>query len=641
MPGDRELARALVRPAAAVAFAALYLALALLSREAPGVAVDSLVRPAGGIAVLWLLLRQAGTFSVDTLLLAVVAGVANSLAGAEPLLAASVAATNVVQTLVVVWLLRWWCPRLWGCGGTRSLDQPRVLARYAAAIALGMAAGALLTTPVLALLQPDFTASEGVLWFARNLCSGLTWVTVGLLVGQRLSSPRPRPPLLDAARPIELVGAIVATVLTYGAAFEFSELPLAFVLLGATVWFGLRFSTLLSALHSFTIGVVTLSLTVDGLGPFAVADHPDIGYLIVQFYLIVIMGVGLFLATSRDERQLLAAELRRSEGDAIYESTVRDAVIGSITEGLIVVDETGELLLQNDAASMLLGDNVRPMTAEQDRQVASHWSIDGREIEHDQRPTARALRGETINGAEVVIRVDGRPDRVLNVSGIPLPRDEVRDRARAMILFRDVTRDHAQRAELASFAGVVAHDLRNPLAAIDGWTEMIADELDAGDLSPETAREFVSRVRTSSRRMRELIRDLLAHATSGSRDLEETRVDLAALVREVAVGRNADGRVVCDPVPPVLADAVLVRQVVDNLIGNALKYVAPDVEPKVTVCGWRSSRRMVTVQVADNGIGIPAEEREQIFEEFHRAHYRDYEGSGLGLSIVRRIVSRH
>ncbi len=93
--------------------------------------------------------------------------------------------------------------------------------------------------------------------------------------------------------------------------------------------------------------------------------------------------------------------------------------------------------------------------------------------------------------------------------------------------------------------------------------------------------------------------------------------------------------------PLVLGDPVLVRQVLDNLIGNALKYVAPDVEPKIAVRGWRSGPRLVTVQVADNGIGIPAGERERIFDEFHRAHYRDYEGSGLGLSIVRRIITRH
>jgi signal transduction histidine kinase len=209
------------------------------------------------------------------------------------------------------------------------------------------------------------------------------------------------------------------------------------------------------------------------------------------------------------------------------------------------------------------------------------------------------------------------------------------------MIFRDVTSEHAHRKELSSFAGVVAHDLRNPLAAIDGWTEMIADELDAGELDPQTAREFVSRVRSSSRRMRELIRDLLAHATSGSRDLDESRVDIGDLVDEITAARHAEMHVKCETVPPVLADPVLVRQVMDNLIGNALKYVAPDVEPEITVRGWRSGSRLVTVHVGDNGIGIPSAERERIFDEFHRAHYRDYEGSGLGLSIVRRIITRH
>jgi signal transduction histidine kinase len=91
----------------------------------------------------------------------------------------------------------------------------------------------------------------------------------------------------------------------------------------------------------------------------------------------------------------------------------------------------------------------------------------------------------------------------------------------------------------------------------------------------------------------------------------------------------------------VLGDPVLVRQVLDNLIGNALKYVAPGEEPKIAVHGCRSDARLVTIAVADHGIGIPEDERDRVFEEFHRAHYRGYEGSGLGLSIVRRIVTRH
>lgn len=643
MPGDRntERANALVRPAAAIGFAAVYLVLALASREAVGAGFDSVARPAGGIAVLWLLVRQRGTLGIDTLLLAVVAFLANSLTGADLDAAVLVAATNVLQTVLAVFLLRRWCPALWGCGGRRPLDRPRVLAPFCTALVVAMAVGAMLTTAGMTAIEGGTDQSfEGLLWFGRNLCSALVLVTLGLLLGQRLTSPRPRPALLGDAGPAEFLAATAATVVMYGAAFTFEDQPLAFLLLAATVWFGLRFSTLISATHSFVIGVVTLALTVQGIGPFAAVENLDVGYLVAQFYVTAIVVTALSLSTGRDERQALSAELLRSQEEALYEASVRDAVIGSITEGLIVVDESGELLIQNDAASVLLGTGDGPLTTES-RHVMSSWSVDGDELGEAQRPTARALRGETVHGAEVLVRVAGSADRVLSISGIPLPRDEIRDRTRALVIFRDVTSEHAHRKELSSFAGVVAHDLRNPLAAIDGWTEMIADELDAGELDPQTAREFVSRVRSSSKRMRDLIRDLLAHATSGSRDLDESRVDIDALVAEITAARHAEKHVRCEPVPPVLADPVLVRQVIDNLIGNALKYVAPDVEPEITVRGWRSGSRLVTVHVGDNGIGIPSGERERIFDEFHRAHYRDYEGSGLGLSIVRRIITRH
>ncbi|MFC5495699.1 ATP-binding protein [Nocardioides caricicola] len=621
-------------------FAVAYLAFALLSREAPGAGFDSVVRPAGGIAILWLLLRQPGLAGLDTALLTTVAYVANSVTGADPGVAALITATNVGQSVLAVVLLRRWCPSLWGCGGTRPLDRPRVLAPYCAALVVALGLGALVAAVGVAAIEGGEQTAEGILWFGRNLCSALVMVTAGLLLGQRLTSPRPRRRLLGEAGPVELVAATAFTVVMYGLAFVLVDEPLAFVLLAATVWFALRFSTLLSSLHSLLVGFATLGLTVNGIGPFAAVERTDLGYLVAQFFVAAISVTGMILATGRDERQALSAELRRSQEEALYEASVRDAVIGSITEGLIVVDQTGELLIQNGAASALLGDGTGPLTSDS-RFALSSWSIDGAELDDSQRPTARALRGETVHGAEVVLRIDGQPERVLSISGIPLPRDEIRNRSRALMIFRDVTEEHAHRQELASFAGVVAHDLRNPLAAIDGWTEMIADELDGGDLDPQTAREFVARVRSSSGRMRELIRDLLAHATSGSRDLDLCPVDIGALVAEIAAARHAEDRVVCEPVPPVLADPVLIRQAVDNLIGNALKYVAPGVEPEISVRGRRSGSRLVTVQVVDNGIGIPVAERERVFEEFHRAHYRDYEGSGLGLSIVRRIITRH
>ncbi|WP_284534039.1 ATP-binding protein [Nocardioides sp. T2.26MG-1] len=625
----------------AVGLAGCWVLFALIVREpaldSPGFAT---VWPAGGVAALWFLLRAARPLSIDTALLAAAAVGVNMVLGADPPLNGVFTVTNVAQTLFAAWLLRRWCPGLWGCGGDRPLDRPRMLPRFGTALAVASAAGALLGTAGAALVtgQPDVMA--GVLFFGRNLVSALIVVTLGIVLGHWLSRPRPRPSLLHDATVVELVAATVFTGAMYGLAFAFDALPLVFPLLGATVWFGLRFSTVVGAAHSFAVGVATQTLTMTGVGPFAAVERSDVGSLLAEFYIATIVVTGLALSTGRDERQALAVELRRTQQEAVYQVSIREAVIGSMTEGLFVLDDTGELLVHNAAAAEIFGLPVAGLTWQELATRSGRW-VDGVPMSEAERPSVRALTGEAVHDAELLVKRGDGTDGVVSVSAIPLPRDQLRGRSRALVLFRDISTEHARREELATFAGVVAHDLRNPLAAIDGWTEMLADELDAHTLTPDLTREFVSRVQSSSRRMHQLIRDLLAHATSGQRDLEVGQVDIAELVGEVAAARHAELQVSVEPVPPVLADPVLMRQVLDNLVGNALKYVAPGVEPQVTVRGCRSDTRMVTVNVADNGIGIPPGEQERIFEEFHRAHERDYEGSGLGLAIVRRIIARH
>lgn len=641
MPGDRKTPHAIVGPGWALAFAGSLVVLASATNattyQAPGFGT---ALPVGGLAVLWLLLRGARVLSWDSLALLGVGVAANLILGSEPELALALAGAVLVQTLLAVVLLRRWCPDLWGAGGDRPLDRPRMLAWYGAAIVVGMAVGAVLATAAWTALRGEPVDLGGLLWFGRNTCSASVIVTFGLLLGERATSEPPRPRLLSGATWVELAAATVFSVGMYSLAFYFDSLPLAFPLLAATVWMGLRFSTLLSAGHSFLAGVTTIFLTMNGIGPFAAVDRAELGYLLAEFYVATIVVTGLGLSTGRDEREALAAELRRTKEEADYQASVREAVIGSMNEGVFVIDDTGDVLLHNAAAAEIFGVPEAEMTRELLAERSDRWA-DGTPMRDTDRPSSRALAGETIRDAEILVRNGDQPDRVVAVSAMPLPRDERRDRARALVLFRDTTIEHARREELASFAGVVAHDLRNPLAAIDGWTEMIADELDSGGLDAQLAREFVSRVRSSSRRMRELIRDLLAHATSSARDLEVSRIEISVLVAEIASARHAEKNVTCDRVPPVLADPVLVRQVLDNLIGNALKYVAPGVEPRITVHGCSSQPGFVTIRVSDNGIGIPEEQRELIFGEFHRAHYREYEGSGLGLSIVRRIVTRH
>lgn len=641
MPGDRKLPHAIVGPGGAVGFAGAVVVLAAVTSgsgyDGPGFAVAV---PTGGISVLWFLLRGVRVVSVETVALLLVATAGNLALGADPALAGAFAGVVAIQTLVAVFLLRRWCPDLWGCGGERALDRPRVVARYAGALTLGMLVGAVLATACWPLLTGARFDLGGLLWLGRNLGSSLVVVTFGLLLGERITSEPPRSRLLNDATGAELVAAVAFTAGMYVLAFWFEDLPLAFPLLATAVWFGLRFSTLVSAGQSFVAGVAVMGLTMAGIGPFAAVGQETLGYLLAVFYVVTIVVTGLALSTGRDEREALAAELRRTREEAEYQASVREAVIGSMNEGVFVLDDRGNVLLHNAAAEEIYGLPEEQMTRERLTARTDRWA-DGSPIPPGDRPAVRALRGEAVRDLELLVRAGDQPDRVVAVSATPLPRDLMRDRARALVLLRDTTIEHARREELAAFAGVVAHDLRNPLAAIDGWTEMIADELDSGSLDAQLAREFVSRVRSSSRRMRELIRDLLAHATSSARDLDLTRVDLEVLVEEVTVARHAEKSVRCDGVPPVLGDPVLLRQVLDNLIGNALKYVAPGVEPRIVVHGSAGEPGFVTVRVADNGIGIPPGEEEQVFEEFHRAHYRDYEGSGLGLSIVRRIIVRH
>ncbi|SDD90944.1 ATP-binding protein [Nocardioides lianchengensis] len=615
--------------AVAVGCAVLYVAAGLLGRAllVEGTSL-SLVWPAAGLPLLWFLLRRVRVRSIDVPLLAVAAATVLALTGTGGPETALVTATTVGQTLLAAALLRRWCPDLYGAGGTRPLDNPRMLALLVAAIALAMAAGAGVGTLGLAVLGRDPEPVTLALWFGRNLCGALVVTAPGLLVAERLARPRPRPPVLagGSGGPAELVVASIFTIVVHAVTFGFGELSLAFVLVAATVWFGTRFPTLVLAVQTGLTGIVVVVATLDDIGPFVAVDEPGVPALLAQLYVVSTIVIGLALATGRDESRRLTDELRTAEADAVYQARLLDAVVATIDSGIAVVDDVGEIRFRNEAAAAVIGDGP---ALGSEGEVASRL----------RDAVRRALGGDLVRGLELVVGTDG--EQILEVSATPLPRDGRRDRGRVLVLFRDATTEHDQRVELLAFAGVVAHDLRNPLAAIEGWTDLIDEHLERDELELDLSRQFVARVRSSSARMRDLIDDLLAHAESRDRELKVVPVDLAAVVGEVARARGADEQISCrGAVPSVCVDPVLVRQLLDNLLGNALKYVAPGTVPAIEVSGEREGD-LVRVAVADNGIGLPAGEHELVFTEFHRAHHREYDGSGLGLAICRRIVTRH
>jgi signal transduction histidine kinase len=250
-----------------------------------------------------------------------------------------------------------------------------------------------------------------------------------------------------------------------------------------------------------------------------------------------------------------------------------------------------------------------------------------------------------VRDEEQHLRRPDSPTQILSVSAFPLPSDPGQKR-RAMVVVRDVTLERSYQDSLANFAGTVAHDLNNPLSVIDGWAEAIQEDLaESADPMAKGAASAVDHIRGGVEQMRSFISDLLAHAVARDQTLRCEAVALRNVVKHIAAQRDRselpNGGIKLGELPDVWADRLLVRQVLDNLISNALKYVDAGVTPDVRVEAAAVGDGWVQVTVCDNGIGIDPGQRERIFDSFHRASRDGYSGTGLGLAICKRIIERH
>jgi signal transduction histidine kinase len=203
----------------------------------------------------------------------------------------------------------------------------------------------------------------------------------------------------------------------------------------------------------------------------------------------------------------------------------------------------------------------------------------------------------------------------------------------------------AANKELESFCYSVSHDLRMPLRHIDGYIGLLEKE-SGGRLSAEASR-YLQVVAEASRNMGRLIDDLLAFSRMGREELREDVVDLGLLVKECIefLGSEIQGRNIVwklSPLPAVRGDRAMLRQVFANLLGNAVKYTGPrdPAEIEVGCTGEAEDRHVICVR--DNGVGFDMQYAGKLFGVFQRMHRADqFEGTGIGLANVRRIISRH
>jgi PAS domain S-box-containing protein len=384
---------------------------------------------------------------------------------------------------------------------------------------------------------------------------------------------------------------------------------------------------------------------------------------------VVIFGGGALTVTLLTLAGIAIARQLRAREAAEVQVREREHQLRQMLEampvGVFVVDSTGHPFYANETSREILGKGI---DARQDvtelAEVYQAYRIGTEQVyPGEAQPIAIALTGQAVHATDIEIR---RPDRVVPLEVWAAPVfDEARRLRYAIAAFADVTEREAARRdienlsaeleqqveelqaanrELETFSYSVSHDLRAPLRAIDGFSRMLIED-HADTLAPE-ARRLLDVVRNNTQRMGRLIDDLLTLSRYGRQELHIGTVDMSALahaalddLRQSEAGGGT--AVTIGPLPAVRGDAGLLRQVWANLLGNAVKYSRGVASPRVEI-GANIQDGRVEYHVRDNGVGFDMAYADKLFGVFQRLHTSDeFEGTGVGLATVQRIVHRH
>ncbi len=202
----------------------------------------------------------------------------------------------------------------------------------------------------------------------------------------------------------------------------------------------------------------------------------------------------------------------------------------------------------------------------------------------------------------------------------------------------------AANKELEAFAYSVSHDLRAPLRAIEGFSKFLID--DFGSDLPEQGRRLVSQIRENTLKMDQLITDILALSRVSRSEHRSSHIDMKkmalSMLNEIVPAETLDSiKISVGELPDIVADPTYMKQVWTNLISNAIKFTSTIERPEITF-GGEQGREYNTYYITDNGVGFNPEYKQKLFTVFQRLHKSDeFEGTGVGLAIVQRIIHRH
>jgi len=369
------------------------------------------------------------------------------------------------------------------------------------------------------------------------------------------------------------------------------------------------------------------------------------------------------LAVARDITEVKNAEARLTAANRFLDSLIENLPV------MVFIKDARTLcyVRQNRAALNLMGLEQHEVIGKRDRDLVPAEQADfilakdrellaaGRLIDIPEQSIQTRLLGiRTLHTMKMPILDErGAPEFILGISVDITERKLAESAVRELnaALSAKAAQLEAANKELESFSYSVSHDLRAPLRAIDGFALMLQEDYREQRLDAEGLR-YLSVIRQNSRRMGALIDDLLAFSRLGRQAVAQAEVNVDSLVREVVEevlhagppgerGKSAAPWIEVEPLPSARGDRGLLRQVWANLIANAVKYSSKAARPLIQVSG-RQVGAESHYSVRDNGVGFDMEYAEQLFRVFQRLHRADeFSGTGVGLAIVHRVVTRH